>query len=122
MLPHRPPRRAGARRRAAPAGAGAAPAGAGARYLVARRSAALRARAVPEIDWLRPSLARFVRAERAERHARAPLLASVHHLLPKGRAAAYLAAVDRALRTRRGVRVVASGPWPPWAFASGDVA
>ena len=96
--------------------------GAGARYLDARRAAEARAHAVPEIDWLRPALARFVRAERTERHERPPLLASVHHLIPRGRAAAYLAAVDRALRTRRAVRIVASGPSPAWAFASEDVA
>jgi hypothetical protein len=95
---------------------------AGTRYLGDRRAAAERARAVPEIDWLRPALSRFVRAERTERHARPPLLASVHHLIPRGRASAYLAAVDRALRTSRAVRVVASGPWPPWAFVSEEVA
>jgi hypothetical protein len=96
--------------------------GAGARYLESRRAAEDRAHAVPEIDWLRPALARFVRAERTERHERPPLLASVHHLIPRGRAAAYLAAVERALRTRRTVRIVASGPSPAWAFASEEVA
>jgi hypothetical protein len=96
--------------------------GAGARYLDARRAAAARAHAVPEIDWLRPALARFVCAERTERHERPPLLASVHHLIPRGRAEAYLAAVDRARRARRTVRIVASGPSPAWAFASEEVA
>jgi hypothetical protein len=95
---------------------------AGTRYLRERRAAAERARAVPEIDWLRPALSRFVRAERTERHARPPLLASVHHLIPRGRAGAYLAAVDRALRSSPVVRVIASGPWPAWAFVSEDVA
>lgn len=94
----------------------------GTHYLGERRAAAEQARAVPEIDWLRPALSRFVRAERTERHARPPLVASVHHLIPRGRAAAYLTAVERALRTPRVVRVVASGPWPPWAFVSDDVA
>jgi hypothetical protein len=96
--------------------------GTGTRYLAARRAADRRARAVPEIAWLRPAIRKFVRAERAERHVQPPLLASVHHLIPRGRAAAYLAAVERASRTRRRVHIVASGPWPPWAFASEDVA
>jgi hypothetical protein len=73
---------------------------------------------VPEIAWLRPALRRLVAAERAERHdAAAPLLASVHHLIPRGEAAAYLSAVAGASSVERPVRVVASGPWPPYAFA-----
>jgi gas vesicle protein GvpL/GvpF len=117
--------------------------GVGTRYLAARRADDRRARALPEIDWLRPAIKRFVRAERVERHRTPPLVASVHHLIPRGRAADYLAAVARAERRAsrnesaarsqkkrsetsharaRGVRVVASGPWPPWAFAADDVA
>ena len=43
------------------------------------------------------------------------LLASVYHLIDRGDAAAYHAVVDHAdLGT---VRVVATGPWPPYAFA-----
>jgi hypothetical protein len=94
----------------------------GRRYLKARRAALRRTRTVPEIAWLRPVLKKYVRAERTERHSQPPLLASVHHLIPRGRAAQYVAAVERASRTPRRVRVVASGPWPPWAFAAEDVA
>lgn len=95
--------------------------GAGTRYLAARRDAQRRACALPEIDWLRPALRRLVRAERVEHHRTAPLVATVHHLITRGRAADYLAAVERASRRERTVRVRASGPWPPWAFASEEI-
>jgi hypothetical protein len=90
--------------------------GAGTRYLAARRAAERRARAVPEMSWLRPALRRFVKAERVDRHRTPPLVATVHHLIPRGKSLAYLRAVERASRTPRAVRVAASGPWPPWAF------
>jgi hypothetical protein len=87
--------------------------GPGARYLGARA----RARAVPEIDAIRPALAPFVRAERTERHRVPPLLASVYHLVDRGQDAAYRAALRQAARRAPGIRVRASGPWPPYAFA-----
>ena len=90
--------------------------GAGTRYLTARRAADHQARAVPEIAWLRPALRRFVKAERVERHRTPPLIATVHHLIARGEAPAYLTVIERATRRDRPVRVVASGPWPPWAF------
>ncbi|MBI1734726.1 MAG: GvpL/GvpF family gas vesicle protein [Candidatus Rokubacteria bacterium] len=105
--------------RTAPAPARARGGGAGTRYLTARRAADRRARAVPEIAWLRPALRRFVQAERVERHRTPPLVATVHHLIRRGQAPAYLAVIERAARTARPVRVVASGPAPPWAF-TGD--
>jgi gas vesicle protein GvpL/GvpF len=100
-------------------GAGDEPAAAtsGAAYLGERLRAERRARAAPEIDWLRPSLATLIAAERVERHHTPPLLASVHHLIPRGRASAYLAALARATGRERPVHVVPSGPWPPYAFA-----
>jgi hypothetical protein len=45
------------------------------------------------------------------------LVASVYHLVPRDEHEAYLAAFDRASRGLGGARVVASGPWPPYAFA-----
>jgi len=89
--------------------------GPGARYLTARRAEWRRAREAPELTPLRPALAPVVRAERVTRHDAPPLLASVYHLIDRGDAAAYHAVVDHAdLGT---VRVVATGPWPPYAFA-----
>jgi len=97
------------------AGADAVPAGVGpgARYLGRR----LRALRVPEIEPLRRALGGLVRAERAERHGTPPLIASVYHLVPRGRTRAYRAAILE-VRARLGdVSVRASGPWAPYAFA-----
>lgn len=72
-----------------------------------------RARAVPEIDPLRAALAALIRAERTEPHGES-LVASVYHLIDRGRSADYLRTLaDVSLE----VRVSASGPWPAWSFA-----
>lgn len=90
-------------------------AGPGARYLAARRSEWRRAREAPELAPLRPGLEKLVRAERVTRHDTPPLLASVYHLIDRGASAEYRAIVERLAPTD--VRVVATGPWPPYAFA-----
>jgi hypothetical protein len=43
-------------------------------------------------------------------------VASIYHLIPAGSAPRYRAALDAAAR-EAGVRVIVSGPWPPYAFA-----
>jgi gas vesicle protein GvpL/GvpF len=86
--------------------------GPGARYLAARR----RARQVPEVDALRERLGELVRGERAERHDRPPLLATVQHLVARGGSARYLAAVDAAGPALSPWRVTVTGPWLPYAF------
>jgi hypothetical protein len=101
------PKRRSRPRVARPAG------GPGTRYLAARAGE----HAVPEIDPVRPALASVVRAERAERHRTPPLVASVYHLVDRGRSAAYRTAIRRAAGAVRGVRLRVSGPWPPYAFA-----
>jgi Gas vesicle synthesis protein GvpL/GvpF len=103
------PRRQAGRRRTIAAGRGP-----GARYL-ARRA---RAHAVPEIDPIRPALATLVRAELAERHDVPPLVASVYHLVDRGRGPAYRAALRRAAGAAPGIRLRVTGPWPPYAFAA----
>jgi hypothetical protein len=82
--------------------------GPGARYLAARAAA----REPPELAPLRRAVGRLVRAERIEPHARAPLVASVYHLVRQIDAPEYAAAVERVR-----ARLAASGPWPPYAFA-----
>ncbi|HXG15490.1 MAG TPA: GvpL/GvpF family gas vesicle protein [Calidithermus sp.] len=96
-----------------PAGDGVHGPGPGARYLAGR----LRAREVPELAPLRRALGPLVRAERVERHAGPPWLASVYHLVPHGRRPRYLAAVDEVASRLPWLRIRASGPWPAWAFA-----
>jgi len=75
----------------------------------------LAAREAPELEPLRPWLEPLVRAERVTRHDTPPLIASVYHLIDRGAGAAYLAAVERVALAA--ARVVATGPWPPYAFA-----
>jgi len=77
----------------------------------------LRARAgeqrVMELEALRPALRRWIRDERVERRGR---VASVYHLVPRGSVDAYRAAVTKAAAQHQ-VRLIASGPWPAYAFA-----
>ncbi|HET9491764.1 MAG TPA: GvpL/GvpF family gas vesicle protein [Methylomirabilota bacterium] len=95
--------------------------GPGARYLARRLHAHQRASTAPELAPLRRALGRLVRAERVERHDRSPLLVSVHHLVPRGTSARYRASLARARPQLRPLRMRASGPWPPYAFAAAAV-
>ena len=92
-------------------------AGPGARYLAERARAQRSAAAAEELAPIRPVLDRFVTAERVERHQTPPLVASVYHLLARGSAPAYAAAVERAARDLPELRITVSGPWAPYAFA-----
>lgn len=95
--------------------AGASPAAAvtGATYLRALALDAAAERHVHGFDGIRGAVSRWVRAERVEKHG---ALASVYHLVPRGSAAAYRHAAERAAAASA-VRIVVSGPWPPYAFA-----
>jgi hypothetical protein len=88
--------------------------GPGTRYLAARR----RAHRVPELDSIRPLLDGLVTDERVQRHATPPLLASVYHLVPRGRRAQYRARLARAATRLAPLRLAVSGPWPPYAFGA----
>ena len=99
------------------AGTSAGAARPGTDYLVSRQRERQRAREVPELDPVRPALSMLVREERAQRHHTPPLLASVYHLIERGQAGAYQETLTRAAASLGGVRVSASGPWPPYAFA-----
>jgi Gas vesicle synthesis protein GvpL/GvpF len=93
--------------------------GPGARYLARRRYEHERARSLPEIEPLREAVQPLLRAERTQRHSAAPLLGTAYHLIPGDRTADYLAALEEGRRRLPAHRVQASGPWPPYAFASG---
>ena len=95
--------------------------GPGARYLDGRRRLLAERRALPEVAALREALRPLLRAERVERHAAGHLLATAYDLVPRGEVAAYEEIVRREAATLAPYRVVASGPWPPYAFAP-DVA
>ncbi len=98
-----------------PAPARPAPAS-GTEYLRQRRAVLDPGEALPA---LRPLLARlepFVSDQRYEPHAGSPLLATIHHLVDRAHAHAYLATADAA-PALRGLRVRVSGPWAAYAFA-----
>jgi hypothetical protein len=92
-------------------------AGPGARYLAARAQDA-GAAGIPGLPALLGRLAPFVAAEIVERHQAAPLVASVYHLVERDTSARYRDALGAAAEAAPGLRAVASGPWPPYAFAS----
>jgi hypothetical protein len=113
---------AGGRRAAAATAPAPAPAGPGARYLRARAGRAAPA-GLEALEPIRTALAVLVAAERVEPHGAAgPLRASVYHLIPRGRAPAYRRAIRDALGAGRAPVVSVSGPWPPYAFATGLLA
>ena len=87
--------------------------GPGTRFMEER----LRAHRVPEIDAVTTATKPFVRASRAQRHDRPPLLASVYHLVARADVRKYRAALAASTKTLDGVRVDATGPWPAYAFA-----
>jgi hypothetical protein len=86
----------------------------GADYLHARASEAARAREIPGFEPVRAAVVRWRRDERVEKTGR---VATAYHLIPRASADAYRAAVERAAAAT-GLRVIISGPWPPYAFAT----
>lgn len=93
--------------------------GPGARYLAARLRDQRRIEDLPALAPLRAALAPLVHAERLERHATPPLVASVYHLITRGGAGDYRARLDAARPALAPMRIAVSGPWPPYAFAPG---
>jgi gas vesicle protein GvpL/GvpF len=91
--------------------------GEGTRYLSERARQRKAGGEVAELAPLRPTLARFVTAERIERHQTPPLVASVYHLVRRGTGTDYAKAVADAAGPLLPVRVTVSGPWAPYAFA-----
>ncbi len=71
----------------------------------------------PELRRLRDAVGNLVRAERVQ-HGRSPVLASVYHLVDRGAADAYVAALERAVRPTPALRLHVSGPHPAYAFAA----
>ena len=104
--------------RAAEADSADPAAGPGARYLTARARQG-GAAGVPGLQAMLDRLAPLVAAQIVERHEAAPLVASVYHLVERDSSARYREALREAASAAPQLRVVASGPWPPYAFASG---
>jgi hypothetical protein len=91
----------------------------GVEYLKGRAADLARQRELPELAPLRMAVAKWVRAERTERHERGRVIGSAYHLIPRGAAVAYQRAIGRAALDE-GVTTIVSGPWPPYAFANID--
>jgi hypothetical protein len=71
---------------------------------------------LPELAVLREALSRCVHAEALELHDTPPLVASVFHLVRRSRLADYGAEVAKLEPRLAPASVVATGPWPPYAF------
>jgi hypothetical protein len=87
----------------------------GTRYLDRLARAHARARSAPELEAINEALAPIVTAERISRHDTGPLLLTAYHLIPRGKARIYRAVLKRRAAAL-GLRAIASGPWPPYAF------
>jgi hypothetical protein len=85
----------------------------GTRYLQQRAIIAARAREIPGFAPIRAAAKRWVKDERLEKRAG---VTTVNHLVPRGSVRAYRSAVERAAQ-RAGLRVIVTGPFPPYAFA-----
>lgn len=91
-------------------------------YLLARAHARQQDGAPEVVARLRARLQPFVHGERTERHGQAPLVASVHHLVPRAQVGAYRRALEAAAHDLHPWRLTATGPWAPYAFAPEAVA
>lgn len=87
--------------------------GTGGQYLRARAALAAQAREARGIEPLRAAVKRWTRDERVDVRK---TVATVYHLVPRASRDAYRRAVERAAASE-GLRVVVTGPHPPYAFA-----
>jgi hypothetical protein len=87
-------------------------AGPGTRFLRARSAQA----SLPELERIREALGSLVHGEVVEGHDAPPLRASIFHLVERARMADYREAVEKLAVTLAPSRIVATGPWPPYAF------
>jgi hypothetical protein len=85
----------------------------GTQYLQQRALAAARAREIPGFAPIHLAVKRWVKDERVEKRAG---VATVNHLIPRSSVGAYRSAVERAAE-RAGLRLIITGPFPPYAFA-----
>lgn len=117
----RQPRADEGTRIAVPAAA-AADLGPGSRYLLERRRTLDSGPHRGALDAVLAVSAAFIRGQRIESHGSRPLIASVHHLIERGQGEAYAAVLHAGTADLIDAAVTVSGPWPPYAFASGELA
>lgn len=68
------------------------------------------------VEALRRALSSAVRAEKVKVHPGAQRFASLYHLVPRALVDDWCVALDKE-RMRTGATIVATGPWPAYAFA-----
>jgi len=85
----------------------------GARYLRRKMADAAAARSVPAFDPVRPAIRRYVKEERVEKRSG---IVTINHLVSRATVDKYRSAVERAA-DGNDVRLIVTGPWPPYAFA-----
>jgi gas vesicle protein GvpL/GvpF len=85
----------------------------GTQYLQQRAITAARAREIPGFAPIRVAVKRWVKDERVEKRGG---VITVNHLIPRSSVSAYRSALERAAE-RAGLRVIVTGPFPPYAFA-----
>ena len=83
-------------------------------YLAGKARAVAAARAVPAFEPIRRSVARWIRDERVDRRTG---VTSIYHLIPRSSVDAYRRTLHAAAKASA-VRLVVSGPWPPYAFGA----
>jgi hypothetical protein len=85
----------------------------GTQYLRQKMADAAAAGAVPAFDDMRSAIQRYVKDERIEKHQG---IVTINHLVTHGSVERYRDAVARTA-DERGVRLIVTGPWAPYAFA-----
>lgn len=89
----------------------------GRRFLEKRRDALV----IPALDPVRRAVGAFVEEERVETHtAPLPIAASIHHLVARGVSERYREIVERLVAAGDVPPLAVRGPFPPYAFATGD--
>jgi alkylated DNA nucleotide flippase Atl1 len=83
-------------------------------YLIGKARDAAAARNVAGFEPIRKAVARLIKDERVDQRVG---VASIYHLIPRGSVEAYRRGIREAARAA-GIRLVVSGPWPPYAFAA----
>jgi hypothetical protein len=78
------------------------------------------AREFPGLEAVRAAVAHWTVEERVETHPSSRRMIALYHLIPRSSVAVYCRAI-RSVKLAPGVTALATGPWPPYAFA-GEVA
>ena len=85
----------------------------GTQYLQRRMADAAAAHAVPAFEPIRAAVRRYIKDERVDKLGG---VITINHLVPRTAAVRYRDTLERAADQNE-VRLIVTGPWPPYAFA-----